>query len=152
MIIKTILIPAFFMIIVVIPVVKKITDNFREKKYMQEIRKNRSIEALKNLGFLYLKQKRYKESERCFEIAAEEEDTGAFSGLGALYIILKDYGKAEDCFMKALEKGCASAMYNLGALYYIQRNYEKSEKYYKMALENGYEKAGKMLVKLQKKH
>lgn len=141
----------FFITVITAAAVRKITEIFKERIYKRRIIQNKNTEALKNLGFIYLKQKKYKEAEKCFETAAEENDIHGFSGLGALYIILKEYDKAEICLKKALEQKCIMAMNNLGALYYIQGKYEKSRKYYKMAAKNGHKKSGKMLEKLQTK-
>ena len=141
----------FFITVITAAVIRKITEIIKVGIYKRRITQNKNTEILKNLGFIYLKQKKYKEAEKCFETAVKENDVQGFSGLGALYIILKEYDKAEEYLKKALEKNCTMAMNNLGALYYIQGKYEKSVEYYKMAVKNGYKKSGKMLGKLQAK-
>lgn len=75
-----------------------------------------SIDALNNLGNLYVDRKQYAEAERKYRKAANAGHAEAMTSLGALHHMRKEFDLAEDCFRSAAEGGSQKGMLNLATM------------------------------------
>lgn len=101
-----------------------------------------NIEAMTNLGGIYIMQKKYEEAEKLLLKAIEGNDSFAYNNLGLLYLKQRKYDKAKNFFLKSIEMGHIELpAFNLGKLFLELKDYPNAKKYYKMAADLGNEEA-----------
>jgi tetratricopeptide (TPR) repeat protein len=100
-------------------------------------------EASTNLGLIYLHQKKYSNSELCFQkaIKAKPNFLLAYLNLSTLYLDWDKYNKSEDILKKALEINPKNpfTLYSLGLTYEKMNRFEDAIAYLQKAIENSKE-------------
>ena len=116
-------------------------DKEAEENYLIAIETG-NIEAMTNLGGIYIMQKKYEEAEKLLLKAVEGNDSFAYNNLGSLYLKQKKYDKAKNFFLKSIEMGnIEGPALNLGKRFLELKDYPNAKKYYKMAADLGNEEA-----------
>ncbi len=84
-----------------------------------------SVQAMYNLGLIYIKVKNNAKSLEWFTKASDLGHINSMNNIGAIWYN-KDKQKADKWFVKAAELGSRTAMYNIGLIYYCNKEYDKA--------------------------
>ncbi len=98
------------------------------KLYEQRLRKTVDIEAMKNLGEIYIKSGDYMRAKNIYEEVRDYEFSGeVLTKLGMINIELGNLNMAEKLLKQALELDeLSETFYYLGKVYHLQKRYEEA--------------------------
>jgi TPR repeat protein len=116
---------------------EKKNHKYAEHYYLQAI-KNGHIDAMHNLGGLYIQLKKYDLAEHYYLQAIKNGNINAIHNLGFMYFELKKYDQAEHYYMRSIGFGDNISMFCLGYMYKELKKYDQAEQYYLMAIEKGH--------------
>ena len=110
-------------------------------KWFSMAAKQGNGDALRKLGFLYLKRQNSAEAVKCFREAAHRGDATSQLLMGSLNVlgreVLQNYAEAIIWFRMAAAQGVATALYNLGTLYHDRHNHAEAVRHFRAAAEQG---------------
>ena len=116
-------------------------DEEKALEWRLKAAENGNLEAMNDLGIMYLNEKNYEKALEYFTEAAEEDSTSALNSLGVMYLrgegVEKDYKKAEEYFIKAVKLDDSRNLIkiNLGYTYELQGNMQKAHEWYNIAAQ-----------------